>query len=122
MTQAAEQSDNSRNGAVDYEHEVTKAVARLKAGVWAVILGLIMGVGLFAMTAILLIEAGSEPDAFTGFHLNLLGNYFPGYAVTWPGAFVGLLYGAAFGAIVGWSTAWIYNQITEIRERRRNRS
>ena len=81
----------------------------------AVVFGMVCGAGLFVATVWLLIRGG--PDV--GRNLGLLSNYYPGYDVTWPGAVVGLFYGAVFGALVGWSTAWIYNQVTEFRERRR---
>ena len=50
-----------------------------------------------------------------GATLGLLGNYLPGYAVTWPGAFVGLVYGAAIGALAGWSLARVYNRLARAR-------
>lgn len=91
------------------------AVARLRAGIVAVVFGMVCGVGLFVATVWLLIRGGP----YVGRTLGLLGNYFPGYSVTWPGAVLGLVYGALFGSIVGWCTAWVYNQVTEFRERRR---
>lgn len=92
------------------------AVARLRAGIVAVVFGMVCGMGLFVATAWLLVRGGTD----VGKTLGLLSNYFPGYAVTWPGAFVGLVYGLLFGAVLGWATAWIYNQVTGFRERRRN--
>jgi len=117
MTEAVERTNEHRNRQVDLEHEVTRAVARLKATVWALIMGLIMGVGLFAMTAILLIEAGGNADATTGFHLNLLGNYFPGFRVTWGGALIGFGYGFLVGALMGGSIGFVYNLIISVRRR-----
>ena len=89
------------------------AVARLRAGVMAVVFGMVGGGGLFVATSWLLIRGGEN----VGKHLNLLGHYFPGYAVTWPGAFLGLLYGAAAGAILGWCIAWVYNQVASRHDR-----
>lgn len=96
---------------MDVDREVMRAVARLKAGILGLVFGLIFGVGLFAMTAILLIENGPN----TGYHLRLLGNYFIGYTVTWKGAFIGFLWAFAVGAMVGWSIGMIYNLIVGIR-------
>ena len=93
------------------DHEVRRAVARLKAGILGIVFGLIFGFGLFAMTAILLIENGAN----TGYHLGLLGNYFIGYEVTWTGAFIGFLWAFAVGAAIGWSIGIIYNRIVAIR-------
>ena len=95
----------------DLDREVRRAVARLKAGILGLVFGLIFGVGLFAMTAILLIENGPN----TGYHLRLLANYFIGYAVTWKGAFIGFLWAFAVGAMIGWSIGTIYNRVVRIR-------
>ena len=94
-----------------YDREVRRAIARLKAGILGLVFGLIFGIGLFAMTAILLIENGPN----TGYHLSLLGNYFIGYTVTWKGAFIGFLWAFALGAIIGWSIGMIYNCLVAIR-------
>ena len=92
------------------------AVARLQAGILAITFGLVIGTGLFVATAWLLIRGG--PDV--GRTLNLLGNYFPGYRVTWSGSFLGFVYGALLGAVVGWSVGWIYNAVAGLRRNRRD--
>ena len=92
---------------------IAAAVARLRAGIMAVVFGATGGIGLFVATAWLLVRGG--PDV--GAHLSLLGQYFPGYRVTWPGAFVGLLYGTAVGGVLGWSIAWVYNRLASFRNR-----
>lgn len=90
------------------EAEILAAhVARLRASVMAASFALLGGVGLFLATAWLLIQGGDP----VGPHLSLLGNYFPGYAVTWGGACIGLGWGALVGGIVGWSLASIYNRL-----------
>lgn len=94
-----------------YDREVRRAVTRMKAGILGLVFGLIFGFGLFAMTAILLIENGPN----TGYHLSLLGNYFIGYTVTWKGAFIGFLWAFTVGVIIGWSIGIIYNRIVAIR-------
>ena len=90
---------------------IVAAVARLRAGIMAVVFGATGGIGLFVATAWLLVRGG--PDV--GLHLGLLGQYFPGYRVTWPGAFVGLFYGGAIGAVLGWFLAWVYNRLASLR-------
>ena len=95
-----------------HDREVRRAIARMKAGILGLVFGLIFGVGLFAMTATLLIENGPN----TGYHLSLLGNYFIGYTVTWKGAFIGFLWAFSVGVIIGWSIGIIYNRIATIRE------
>ncbi|HEX6201939.1 MAG TPA: hypothetical protein VF100_02980 [Thermoanaerobaculia bacterium] len=89
------------------EELLRHAVARLRAGVLAVVFALVGGTGLFLATAWLLLRGG-EP---VGPHLALLGHYFPGYRVTWPGAFLGFAYAAAAGAVVGAAVGWIYNRM-----------
>ncbi|MBW3660463.1 MAG: hypothetical protein KY397_02370 [Gemmatimonadetes bacterium] len=98
----------------DEERLIEAAVARMRAGVMAIVFGMVGGLGLFIATAWLLVRGGED----VGRNLGLLSNYFPGYSVTWPGSMVGLLYGAMVGAIVGGSVAWIYNRIATWSERR----
>lgn len=93
--------------------EVSQTLARIKADALALVCGLIGGLGIFVMTAWLVIKGG--PAA--GQHLQLLSNYFIGYSVTWPGAFVGLLYGAMTGGVAGWSVGRIYNGIVNARQK-----
>lgn len=97
----------------DSTQEVSRAVARLKAGVLALVFGGLFGVGLFTMTAWLVVKGGQQ----VGLHLQLLRNYFWGYSVSWPGAFVGLLYGALVGGVIGWTIGMIYNRIVGLRTR-----
>jgi hypothetical protein len=92
---------------------IQSAIARLRASVMAVVFGLCGGVGLFVATAWLLLRGG----LMVGKTLSLLGNFFPGYTVTWGGAFVGFVYGALLGGIIGWSLAWLYNMIAYLRDR-----
>ena len=90
---------------------IETAVARLRAGILAIVFGMVGGAGLFVATAWLLIKGGEN----VGATLGLLGNYLPGYAVTWPGAVVGLLYGALIGAAMGWTLARVYNRLARRR-------
>lgn len=95
----------------DQANELSRAVARIQTAVLAVSFGLIGGLGLFAMTVWLLIKGGDQ----VGSHLQLLGQYFIGYSVTWRGSFVGLFYGTLLGGIVGWAIGKVYNRIVRIR-------
>lgn len=90
---------------------IESAVARMRAGILAIVFAMLCGTGLFVATAWLLIKGGEN----VGATLNLLGNYLPGYAVTWPGAFLGLVYGAAIGGATGWLLARIYNRLARGR-------
>jgi len=90
---------------------INEAVARLRASVMAVVFGLTSGTGLFVATAWLVIRGGPQ----VGATLGLLRIYLPGYSVTWPGAFIGFVYAALLGGVVGWVVAFIYNQIVARR-------
>jgi hypothetical protein len=89
------------------EELILRSIARLRAGVLAIVCGGLGAVALFVATAWLLIRGGET----VGPHLGLLGNYLPGYSVTWTGAAVGLLWGLLIGGLIGWATAWIYNLV-----------
>ena len=93
--------------------ELSRATARIHAGVLAVVCALIGGFGLFAMTVWLLLKGG----VMVGAHLQLLGNYFIGYSVTWPGSLVGFFYGALFGGLIGWAIGRIYNAVAGFRHK-----
>ena len=92
--------------------ELGKAVARIQTKVLALVFALIAGLGLFLMTVWLLIKGGPG----VGAHLNLLGQYFIGYSVTWKGSILGFCYGAVIGGIVGWAIGTIYNRIAGMRQ------
>ncbi len=90
---------------------IESAVARMRAGILAIVFAMLCGTGLFVATAWLLIKGGEN----VGATLGLLGNYLPGYAVTWPGALLGLAYGAAIGGAMGWLLARVYNRLARGR-------
>lgn len=100
-----------RRTLAEEEELILSAVAKLRAGIMAIVCGMFGGAGMFVATAWLVIRGGDN----IGQHLGLLRNYLPGYSVSWIGAFLGLLYGALIGAALGWMTAWIYNRVAEIR-------
>ena len=90
---------------------IRTAIVRLRSRVMAIVFGMVGGTGIFVATVWLLARRGDD----VGLHLGLLNNFFPGYSVTWPGAFLGFFYGALSGAIIGWSVAWVYNQVVDER-------
>ena len=92
--------------------EISRTIARIHATILALIFAVICGVGLFVMTVWLLIKGGE----YVGLHLELLGQYFIGYSVTWTGSVIGLFYGAVFGGICGWLIGMIYNLLVTIRK------
>ena len=95
------------------KEKLSRAFARIRTGALACVSAMIGGVGLFLITAWLLIKGGPH----VGQHLQLLSNYFIGYSVTWWGSVVGLFYGALCGGVMGWTVGMIYNKILKMRER-----
>ena len=62
-----------------------------------------------ALATLILVFKGGEP---IGLNLQLLSQYFPGYSVTVPGSFLGLVYGFFAGFIGGWVFAFLRNLAT----------
>jgi hypothetical protein len=93
---------------------VREAVARLRAEVLAAVFGLVGG-SLLAFATTWLVLRGGET---VGPHLGLLGQFFPGYTVSWAGVLVGFLYGLLSGALLGGFLGAIYNRIADWRARR----
>ena len=91
---------------------IRKSLARLRAGIMAMVFGMMGGTALFVATLWLVIRDGPN----VGQHLGLLRYYFPGFTVTWPGAFLGFFYGMLAGAMIGGSLAWIYNRVAAWRQ------
>lgn len=86
---------------------IQAAIRRLNVRAWGISLGLMLGLGLFGATLFLVIKGGPN----VGEHLGLLGNYFPGYRVTVPGAFVGFIYAFVLGYGLGRVVGAVYNRL-----------
>lgn len=71
-----------------------------------VAVGVVSGVGLFLMTALLLLKGGPE----IGSNLSLLRHYLPGFEVTWRGAVIGFIEAGIIGGALGSAGAWLRNQ------------
>jgi hypothetical protein len=63
--------------------------------------GVVLGGLLFLMTMALVIKGGHP----VRLNLALLSQFFLGYTVTFPGAFVGLIWGFGVGFLLGWGLA-----------------
>lgn len=74
---------------------------------WGLALGALAAIALFTATAILVVKGGPNP----GPHLSLLGNYFPGYSVTWMGALIGAAYAFVVAYAAGRLIAALYNRL-----------
>lgn len=90
------------------EEELLKhAVLRLNGNVLGIVLGVVAALVIFVATNWLVVKGGSN----VGSHLNLLGQFFIGYSVTFIGSLIGAFYGLLTGYVVGFLIAWIYNRI-----------
>jgi hypothetical protein len=87
--------------------ELHRAIQRLNARAWGIAVGLLCGLGLFLATIVLVIKGGPN----VGAHLNLLGQYFPGYRVTLVGSFIGFVYMFVLGYILGRLIGTVYNKL-----------
>jgi hypothetical protein len=83
--------------------QLLSAAVRLNVGISALGVGLGLGLLLFLGTN-LTVALSQRP----GRYLNLLGVFMPGYVASVSGAWVGLLWGAIYGAISGGALAWLY--------------
>jgi hypothetical protein len=92
--------ENKNDDAVEDGYLVT-----LNGRAWGISLGLLAGIGLFLATMILVLKGG--PD--TGRHLGLLGQYFPGYDVTFLGALIGFAYAFVAAYLLGRLICFVYN-------------
>ena len=91
------------------DKDLRLAVARLNERAWGITVGLLLGVGLFAATIILVIRGGPNP----GPHLSLLRVYFPGYRVTVLGAVLGFIYAFVLGYALGRLIGSVYNLLVK---------
>jgi hypothetical protein len=84
-----------------------RAFAPLHRTALGVSVGTVLGTLIFVMTGTLLLKGGDV----IGPNLALLNQYFIGYSVSWPGAFVGLLWGLGVGFAIGWGFALTRNLV-----------
>lgn len=84
---------------------LSKAFARLDPLALSFAVGVVSGLALALMTAVLLLKGGEQ----VGLHLSRVGMFLPGYDVSWPGAIVGFFEGGAIGCVLGLAVAWLWN-------------
>ena len=92
------------------EKVLRRAVFLMNVRGWGVTVGLLLGAGLFVATNVLVLRGGDP----VGPHLSLLGVYFPGYAVTFVGSFIGFVYAALLGHLAGWTIGAVYNKLVDV--------
>ena len=86
---------------------VQASLLRLNARAWGISAGLLAGGGLFLATVFLVIRGGP----MMGQHLSMLRVFFPGYSVSWLGAFVGFVYAFVLGYGLGRIIGSVYNRL-----------
>jgi hypothetical protein len=89
------------------EEVLLQVFARLDAVALGLALGVVSGALIFGMTAILLLKGGDP----VGPNLRLLGQFLPGYSVTWQGSLIGPAEGFVAGFVTGWAIAFLRNSI-----------
>ena len=100
------------------EEKLFSGVLRFKAKVFGLILGLFMGLVIFIATNWLVIKGGQigpNGEYVVGPHLQLLGQFFIGYRVSFLGSIIGFAYGFAVGSLGGTLIGYIYNWIVDRR-------
>lgn len=90
------------------QQQLEHALLRLNARAWGIATGLLLGLGLFLATVILVIKGG--PNA--GQHLRLIRVFFPGYSVSWGGALIGFVYAFVVGYALGRLVGAVYNRLS----------
>jgi hypothetical protein len=90
----------------DITEELVLAFAPLHKRAFGTAIGLTAGLAVVALTAVHVIFRPEEAIS-----LSLLGQYFYGYSVSWPGALIGGAWAFFAGFVAGWFTAFCRNLI-----------
>ena len=85
------------------EHELVLLFAPLHKRAFGLATGLALGIVVFLITALYLLRPNPA------IQLELLGQYYYGYTVSWRGALVGMGWGALTGFVAGWFVAFCRN-------------
>ena len=93
------------------DERLIHAFVILNAKILGLILGIIFGLIIFVATNWLVLKGG----VVVGPHLELLGQFFLGYRVSFLGSIIGFFWGFAVGSLCGSMIGWIYNRIVEFR-------
>jgi hypothetical protein len=86
-------------------------ILRLEAVLQGIVAGIMLGLAVFGATIWLLARGGPV----VGPHLALLGQFFPGYAVTPIGSVIGLAWGFVYGFAGGALVSLLYNWLVRLR-------
>ena len=87
------------------EAVIAEAFAKLDPVAFGIAIGVVSSLVLLLVTSVLLLKGGSV----IGPTLSLLGQYLPGYSVTWTGLGLGLIEIGGGGFVFGYCVAWLRN-------------
>lgn len=99
--------DSGESTTAQEQVELHRAIQRLNARAWGIAVGLLGGVALFIATNVLVLKGGPN----VGQHLGLLGQYFPGYSVSFVGSVIGFIYMFVLGYVLGRLIGLVYNRL-----------
>jgi hypothetical protein len=91
------------------EQALRRAMLRMNEQGWGIAMGLLLGLGLFVATNVLVLRGGEH----VGAHLGLLHVYFPGYRVSFLGSLIGFVYAFVVGYGIGRTIGALYNRLVE---------
>lgn len=94
------------------EEKLLHAILILNAKMLGLILGILFGLAVFIATNWLVLRGGDV----VGAHLQLLGQFFIGYRVSFLGSIIGFFYGFAVGTLCGATIGWVYNKVVDLRK------
>jgi hypothetical protein len=89
------------------DETLRNALLRLNARAWGIGMGLLLAVGLFLATNVLVVRGGQN----VGQHLGLLSIYLPGYSVSFVGSLIGFVYAFVGGYGLGRIIGAVYNKL-----------
>lgn len=89
------------------EQALASAVLRLNGRAWGIAFGLLLGIGLFVATNVLVLKGGDN----VGQHLRMLAVFFPGYGVSFVGSIIGFVYAFVLGYALGRLIGTVYNRL-----------
>lgn len=95
-------------------------ILKVQIRIFGLSLGCICGLVIFLATNWLLIKGGhynAQGEYVVGPHLQLLGQFFPGYQVSFLGSCIGFGYGFLTGFLMGITMGLIYNKIVDVRNK-----
>ena len=91
------------------QQAINRVLLRMNEQGWGIAFGLLLALGLFIATNVLVIRGGEH----VGAHLGLLAVYFPGYRVTFLGSLIGFVYAFVVGYGIGRTIGALYNRIVD---------